>query len=388
MCFGFLCINAVYLIGRGIAFSFPATATTTQQQPCHGSRWKMGKDRAVPSRLCLRSTTTDNFRSDENIHHYQTNHSSNIQLHLFSLQWTSTEDNDTHPGGRRFSKAVADTWRWKDAVLGDGRDFFVPKPKTLRALSAFFLQSIPGARECVVLSNCARLEVLLLVVRSSDDTDPLQSFAEESNNNNNNHHPIERSLSEAIMSQVASYQARRNNPMDILQMALDRPNLIDAHALLSRPSSMDQNNLFLLLQPHHWMHWNNDIEGIVRHLCFVASGMALRPRRPGRTVTFRPFSSRDAHIMLQLKRTLETVATSSVGTEEDDHHPVGSRRTRKTASLLAGLLRHALRAGKAVRNPTRLPALKRLQQYGTGDSKFSTEPPVKVSNAVRDVSTI
>ena len=398
VCFAVLCINAMYLIGRGVACSFPLTTQSVKLPVWHGTRVgnkKMGEDGAAPSRLCLRSAAPEcqssraNCFSDETIyyhhHHHQTNQS-NIQLHLFSLQWTDTTDNDTQQGGRRFSKAVADTWRWKDAVLGDGRDFFVPKPKTLRALSEFLLQSIPFARECVVLSNCARLEVLLLAAMSRDDTKARQSSAAGGDQSKNNH-PIERSLSEAIMRQVASYQARGNNHLDLMQMALDRPSLIDAHALLSRP--MDQNNV-LLLEPHHWIHWNNDIEGIIRHLCFVASGMALRPRRPGRTVIFRPFSSRDAHIMLQLKRTLETVAVASDGTEEYEA-PVRSSRTKKTSSsssLLAGLLRHALRAGKAVRNPSRLPDLNRLQQFGTGDSKFSTEPPAEVSNAVRDVSTI
>ncbi len=37
----------------------------------------------------------------------------------------------------------------------------------------------------------------------------------------------------------------------------------------------------------------------------VAAGMAPRASRPDRPVLFRPFSSRDAHIMLQLKRTAE-----------------------------------------------------------------------------------
>jgi len=33
------------------------------------------------------------------------------------------------------SKIIRDVWKWKDIALGDGRDYFVPRPRALKALS-------------------------------------------------------------------------------------------------------------------------------------------------------------------------------------------------------------------------------------------------------------
>jgi hypothetical protein len=49
------------------------------------------------------------------------------------------------------------------------------------------------------------------------------------------------------------------------------------------------------------------MEAVLYHLSLVAAGMADRPRRPDRDTIFRPFSSRDAHVLLQLKRTKWTL---------------------------------------------------------------------------------
>ena len=51
-------------------------------------------------------------------------------------------------------------WDFKDDVLGDGRDYFVPRPKTLQALNQILRQQLQ-AKECVVLSNCARFDIFL-----------------------------------------------------------------------------------------------------------------------------------------------------------------------------------------------------------------------------------
>jgi hypothetical protein len=98
------------------------------------------------------------------------------------------------------------------------------------------------------------------------------------------------------------------------------------------------------------------VEEVLHHLASVAAGMTYWPRRPDRDTLFRPFSSWDAQVLLQLKRTKEVAM---------------GRRINQ-------LLEYALRSGKAVRNPQLVPDLHLLQQYGTGDSsKYSTEPPQK-----------
>ena len=52
-----------------------------------------------------------------------------------------------------------------------------------------------------------------------------------------------------------------------------------------------------------------EIEDILRHFSQIAAGIALRPSNPKATINFRPFSSRDAHIMLQLKRTADLASS-------------------------------------------------------------------------------
>jgi hypothetical protein len=88
-----------------------------------------------------------------------------ILLSLQHPEWTG-----------RFCKTVAEVWRWKDAVLGDGRDFFVPRPKTLAALQQYLVSSSsadaePRIEAVVVLSNCARLELLVVISNNNNNND-------------------------------------------------------------------------------------------------------------------------------------------------------------------------------------------------------------------------
>jgi hypothetical protein len=206
---------------------------------------------------------------------------SQIQIHLLSLQWTPEDDAQT------FSRVVKDTWRWKDAVLGDGRDFFVPKPRTLKALQSFLRggtglnSNDGGVEECVVLSNCARFEILLV---TSKGVDPA---------------PV---ISSMLLHQMESYRKR---PIQI-NLPLDWAGVIDPNAAVATRDG----NVFVPSDQavaelaQYWTHVEG-VRDITDHLCRVAAGMAHRPRRPDREIVFQPFSSRDSHIMLQLRRTME-----------------------------------------------------------------------------------
>ena len=103
---------------------------------------------------------------------------------------------------------------------------------------------------------------------------------------------------------------------------------------------------------------------ICRHLCRVAAGMAERPSRPGRPVPFRPFSSRDAHVMLQIKRTAEVAMGSRVKT----------------------LLDASLQAGKACRDESKVPEIVPLKSYGT-DGRYASEAPSRLTDAAVDAAT-
>ena len=193
------------------------------------------------------------------------------EIYLFSLRWPD----DT----LKFSKAVKDVWRWKDSVLGDGRDFFVPKPKTLTALNRHLVDSCDCIGECSVFSNCARFEVIVWCPERIDSD------------------VIRNQVSQTLAAQV---QAHRNRTtFSILQDQIarfDSPKSIHVHAL---PCNDD---IIVKEISNHWDVFSG-VQVICHHLALVAAGMATRPNRPDKLVSFRPFSSRDAHILLQLKRT-------------------------------------------------------------------------------------
>ena len=245
------------------------------------------------------------------------------RLHLLSLQYTPPDNPNT------FSETVASVWRWKDTVLGNGQDYFVPKPKTLQALQSCFT----GFDEVVIISNCARLELLIVC-----DEDPKEMISRE------------------LLHQVQYHQ---EHPHRIpLSLGWDMPSCIDAPCNGSEyRNTVSANQVQELMR--HWTHFQ-DSHIIARHLCMIAASMAVRPRRPGRPVPFQPFSSRDAHVLLQLKRTLDIC------------------KGKQTRIMLKG----ALEAGKAVRNEKIVPELTLLRQYGTGDSKYSVQPPTHVVDSV------
>ena len=244
------------------------------------------------------------------------------KLYLCSLQWTP--DN-------QISKACRDIWKWKDGILGDGRDFFVPKPKTIRALQAVLQQHCGGMTQISILSNCARLEIIC-----SSESDPVPDICR------------------CLIAQLQHNDS--GNLFSLLTQSMDIPEKV----LQSDPPPLEPTPESIRLE----CHWERKegYEEVARHLCLVAAGMASRPRRPDREVIFRPFSSRDAHILLQLKRTKEVAVGKDVNK----------------------LLECALRAGKAARNPDVVPELKLLREYGTGDSKYSTEAPTETLQLVID----
>jgi hypothetical protein len=260
---------------------------------------------------------------------------------LYSLQWTPDE---------RISIPVRKVWKWKDNVLGDGRDFFVPKPKTIRKLQTILLNQVPGLQECSVLSNCARLEVLCAWNDEDSSITTAESRVKE--------------LSSCLLHQVNHYDTAKNQFLVSLTQSLDRPNVLSAEptttAIIGKEEESDIQELC-----RHW-HAYADLSDILLHLCQISAGMASRPRRPDRQVIFRPFSSRDAHILLQLKRTKDL--------------------TSRNNGVLNQLLEYATRAGKAARNEKLVPALARLKGYGDGSSKYSSsDPPLELSEQVQQL---
>ena len=255
------------------------------------------------------------------------------------------------------SKIVRDTWKWKDTVLGNGRDYFVPRPRALKALSDIIVGSNHGnyiVEECAILSNCARLDILISLNNSKKSThigctDIDDNIMEEKN-------VAKKIISSCLNAQLASYQAQRRSKSGALfegvSLFLDLPGMVDISANVQDMDSL--NSLEYLLQSQ------NKIDAITRHFCLVAAGLAPRDSRPNRSVLFRPFSSRDAHIMLQLKRTVEVASI----------YP-----------KVKIILDSALHAGKGARDPGQCPALLKLKGYD-GEGKYSQAAPPKLAKEV------
>ena len=255
---------------------------------------------------------------------------------VFSLQYTPDE---------KFSKPVRDVWKWKDSILGDGRDFFVPKPKTIMNLQQILINHVDGLQECSILSNCARFEVLC-VWEAPSSTD---------------HQSRIQDISRIILQQVDYYFKAKNQLIFSMTKSLDRPGLLLSDEI---ENQVDTDMVVVQELSRHWDRYD-DLSEILFHVCEISAGMATRPRRPFRPVIFRPFSSRDAHILLQLKRTKDVVSSSS--------------------GTLNRVLECALRAGKAARNPLKATSLKLLEGYGDGSSKYSSsDPPLELSNQVKE----
>ena len=106
-------------------------------------------------------------------------------------------------------------------------------------------------------------------------------------------------------------------------------------------------------------HWccPTGVDAVCHHICLVAAGMAVRSNRSDKEVPFLPFASWDAHILLQLKRT-----------------PTEGSRVKL-------FLDAALSSGKAGRDPNQVSELKPLRNYGTGNSKYSIDPPAALTDA-------
>ncbi len=288
-------------------------------------------------------------------------------LHLLSLP--PTDNAFTQPG----EFLVRECWKWKDSVLGDGRDYFIPRPRSLKAFHAFFvgmiidvtalagivdvkltlpMQSsedkqsdirlrIPfeiysnvvsmhdspfqsfaensfserfAIEECVVLSNCARLDILLVLKKIRETgteaptfspSRPEMSVADNLDSRMQNTTAIADIAARYAVAYILHHQinARRSKGTTLLKRTglsswLDLPGLIQtstATSSITRDQSMCINQLGQRLISIE------DPQAISTHLCLVACGLAPRTNRPDREVIFRPYSSRDAREYQQRK---------------------------------------------------------------------------------------
>jgi len=232
------------------------------------------------------------------------------------------------------TQAIRELWRWKDAVLGDGRDFFVHRPRAISDLTNLIIGgTFTNATqewvidECAILSNCARMDVYLSCCPSKNQTSEAcfssPTFI----------------VANVLAIQLEHYRAAPKSPSHILKSQVSQ--LMDLPGMVVvEPNSFSAYTTKLQHEIEQQLVHINDTTDIVRHACLITAGLV---RRSGHGIRFRPFSSRDAHIMLQMKRCLDLAVGSNIST----------------------ILKASLTAGKAARNVNVVPEIKLLQgQFG------------------------
>ena len=316
----------------------------------------------------LSSDNTTVNRQSASAANTKTNRSKHT-LHLISLP--PTDDAFTKSG----ELLVRKCWKWKDSVLGDGRDYFIPRPRALKAFHALFvgmmiditalagivdvtltlpLPSSEGEQsdirltnvvsmhdslfqslaensflerfaieECVVLSNCARLDILLVLknIRETGTEAPTCSPSRpdisvaDNLDSRKNTIEIADTAARYAVAYILHHQinVRRSKGATLLERTglsswLDLPGVIQpptATSSITRDQSMHINQLSQRLISIA------DPQAISTHLCLVACGLAPRTNRPDREVIFRPYSSRDAR-EYQRRRTNARIHDRSV----------------------------------------------------------------------------
>lgn len=221
-------------------------------------------------------------------------------------------------------QSLRDIWKWKDLALGDGRDYFVPRPRAISDFQSLFLKNdhmLEGCKkdsasvevyveECAILSNCARLDVYLILRATSP---PSEVFQRNSTISTFTMDWLEGKAinvtANVLANQLRSYQqtkSKRSFLSESISTFLDLPGVIQTQSQSSNAIlGLDPTMNSIVEELTHSLTTVKGVENVTRHACLVAAGMKDRPSRPGREVPFRPFSSRDAHVMLQLKRTVE-----------------------------------------------------------------------------------
>ncbi len=272
--------------------------------------------------------------------------------------------------------------------------------------------------ECAALSNCARLDVILVLRKTR---------VEDSNQPKNYNATISMEAAKNAALFAVAYnlerrvQSQQSKPTSFLQRTgfsswFDLPGAVDVDTLpsASTKTAATTASITTTRQTTILELTTKDtqiiplasrlisLEGapsIIQHLALIAGGLSPRPNRPNREVIFRPYSSRDAHILLQLKRTVEVISTlngktaasatvfdADVASSEKKADDKSDKKLQRNFGRGGGgkikiLLEWALNAGKAVRNEAIVPQIRELKEYGSDRT-----PPVGLASKVAAVS--
>eukprot|EP00978_Attheya_sp_CCMP212_P043055 scaffold274318_cov55-Attheya_sp.AAC.1 len=319
-------------------------------------------------------------------------------------------------------------WEWKDWALGDGRDYFIPRPKALRTLNSILVGQLLSTTttttnhnsnntvhheqeianpattttttitttidECGVLSNCARMDIVLVLNVTTTITVASSLGTEQSLVNSTQVMVVEQAVrhmvAHCVAQQLAVYESNHQQKQQaffldwpdhrVVEVVVEKTNSHDKTVISSPAADEDHTNDGVVQGLGNAWVVVEGLSEVVRHFCVVATGMAPRPSRPDRAVEFRPFSSRDAHILLQLKRSSESVVGISFLQKNGDD---GKRRS-SSPRISSLLFPAALTAGKAARDPQRVPPITALRGYAMESKRyFQRAPPALESLAIQ-----
>lgn len=219
-------------------------------------------------------------------------------IHLVSLP----------PITRSQTQSLRDLWKWKDVALGDGRDYFIPRPRAIGTLQNNFLQFHDTndclhaqdnkiehrvkVSECSILSNCARFDILL-VLRLDDP--PQDKFF--SPNKEELELKAKIIAANVLLDQLVYYDKSKYKNSALTQSlttAFDLPGIVyDSSSTKSTTgvskSFKTEEYKDKVNEIAGYLDYEGDIQNITKHTCLVASGIALRPSRPERDVPFVSF---------------------------------------------------------------------------------------------------
>ncbi|KAK3264653.1 hypothetical protein CYMTET_26621 [Cymbomonas tetramitiformis] len=250
-------------------------------------------------------------------------------------------------------------WKWKEAVLGNGHDFFVPRPRTTRKLAAALVASSSSEvpiLEALVLGNCERLDVYLCCATALPAEDVLDHIAAQ------------------LAWQIDRWSRGDGSQQTVSRFLTTAPlSWHDREGLVAWPSSSQcaKSSSTFVRELSRVLVLTAGPADVARYCCTVAMGLEGRPKH-----TYNPSSSRDAHIMLQLRRTLHAAsapATGAPGSASALNPPCGTQ--------LGLILRSGLQAGKAARNPADLPQMRKLRGSSKGSGRYAQPVPMETALA-------
>eukprot|EP00746_Dinoflagellata_sp_MGD_P088091 gnl/MRDRNA2_/MRDRNA2_34888_c0_seq1.p1 gnl/MRDRNA2_/MRDRNA2_34888_c0~~gnl/MRDRNA2_/MRDRNA2_34888_c0_seq1.p1 ORF type:complete len:575 (-),score=88.81 gnl/MRDRNA2_/MRDRNA2_34888_c0_seq1:92-1732(-) len=264
------------------------------------------------------------------------------ELHVISLR-------KPKKGFEPWESAAWLCWQWKDAVMGDGRDMFLPRPRTCRKLAAAIVASscveVPIV-EAAVLGNCKRFDAY---VRCADGC---------------SRENVKKHVLAQVAMQIEQWRCANTTIPQAMSRLLTTPptSWHDRDDLVSWPAVCGSTPSTLAHELSHRFIACAGPREVVEHCCLVAMGLEARKYNPSFTWRYNPSSARAAHIMCQLRRAFEAVSAPASGQQ-------GSPKSLSPpcGTYLGLVLRTALEAGKAARNPDKLPKAREI--WGQGNRK-------------------